>query len=146
MSQSAVELEIVLANTFVMYFRAHSFHWNVTGLLFHPMHQFFGGLYTELWNAVDPIAEQIRALGPLAPGDLTSLIDHATGPERTDTPGTPQEMIAELLEHNEAVLSSLYVVHEVATEEHHDGLINFIEDRLDKHAKIGWQLKAHLVN
>ena len=45
----------VLANTFSMYLKSHNFHWNVEGMLFSELHDFFGDLYTELWNAVDPI-------------------------------------------------------------------------------------------
>ena len=52
----------VLANTFSMYLKTHNFHWNVEGMLFSQLHEFFGDLYTELWNAVDPIAEHIRML------------------------------------------------------------------------------------
>jgi starvation-inducible DNA-binding protein len=149
MENSAIALEVVLANTFMMYIRAHAFHWNVTGILFHSMHQYFDNLYNELWQAVDPIAEEIRALGPLAPATLNDLVQHATTPltsNTTATPGTPNEMIQELLEYNHAVLASLYDAHSAAKEEEHDGLVNFIEERIDKHAKIGWQLKAHLVN
>ena len=144
MSQTATELRTVLADTFVFYFRVHSFHWNVTGILFYPMHQYFGNLYVELFDAVDPIAEQIRALQELAPASLLELLVPCTLKHEPTTPGTVQEMITELLEHNARVLQSLYAAHDAAESEQHDGVVNFIEDRIDKHAKIAWQLRAHL--
>ena len=145
MSQTATELRAVLADTFAFYFRAHVFHWNVTGPLFFSLHQFFGNLYVELFDAVDPIAEQIRALHELAPASLFELLKPATINHEDYTPGTVQEMITELLSHNDHVLQALYVAHDAAEQEKHDGVVNFIEDRIDKHAKIAWQLRAHLV-
>lgn len=146
MSQTTTELRTVLADTFAFYFRAHSFHWNVTGVLFYPMHQYFGGLYNELFAAVDPIAEQIRALQELAPASVFELLEPSIINPTDTTPGTVREMIAELLTYNDQVLSDLYKAHDAAESEKHDGVVNFIEDRIDKHAKIAWQLRAHLVD
>lgn len=145
MSETAAALRVVLANTFGMYFRAHVFHWNVTGILFHSMHQYFDGLYKELFDAVDPTAEHIRALDELAPASLAAIVAPGTiSYTNSTTPGTPKEMIQELLGHNALLLESLYKAHEAAQKEKHDGVVNFIEDRTDKHAKIAWQLRAHL--
>lgn len=147
MSEStASELRVVLANTFAFYFRAHAFHWNVTGILFYSLHQYFGALYTELFAAVDPTAEQIRALDQLAPASLSELLAPATIEHTDTTPGTPREMITELLENNALVLESLYKAHTAAESENHDGVLNFIEARIDAHAKIAWQLKSHLID
>jgi starvation-inducible DNA-binding protein len=41
--------------------------------MFNSLHAMFMTQYTELWNAVDPIAERIRALGHWAPGGYTQL-------------------------------------------------------------------------
>jgi starvation-inducible DNA-binding protein len=145
MSQTATELRVVLANTFAMYSKAHSHHWNVTGILFHALHIFLDDLYNELFDAVDPTAEQIRALDEMAPGSLAALLAPATVSYSDSViPGTPREMIEQLLSFNNAVLESLYSAHDAAESEQHDGVVNFIEDRIDKHAKIGWKLKAHL--
>lgn len=145
MSQTATELRVVLGNVFAFYYRTHSFHWNVTGILFHPMHQFFDHLYNELWSSIDPIAEQIRTLNELAPGTFPELLTPATITFwSVSVPGTNKEMLFELTEHNERVLQSLYAAHTAALSEKHHGLANFIQDRIDKHAKIQWQLKAHL--
>ena len=57
----------LLADSYVMYLKTHGFHWNVTGPMFSSLHSMFMEQYTELWNALDEIAERIRALGHLAP-------------------------------------------------------------------------------
>src|SRR3984885_15870134 len=61
-------LSRLLADTYTLYLTTHNFHWNVTGPMFNTLHTMFMEQYTELWNAVDPIAERIRALGHAAPG------------------------------------------------------------------------------
>jgi len=144
MSQTAEQLRIVLANTFKLYFTAHSFHWNVRGPLFHSMHQYFGGLYTQVFAEVDTVAEQIRALGEMAPGSLSELLAPAPPEANHTVPYDVAPMIAELIGLNEEVLESLYRAHDAAAEEQHDGVVNFIEGAIDAHAKIAWQLKAHL--
>ena len=63
----------VLADTFVMYMKAHSYHWNVIGPDFPQLHDFFGNLYEELHGAIDPLAEHIRALDAFAPGTLIQI-------------------------------------------------------------------------
>jgi starvation-inducible DNA-binding protein len=143
MSQTAEQLRVVLANVFVLYFKAHSFHWNVQGPLFHSMHDFFGALYAQVFAEVDTTAEQIRALGELAPGSLLDLLV-PTIPGEFAIPYEVSEMINQLLTLNELVLKSLYAAHDTAAEEQHDGVVNFIEGAIDAHAKIAWQLKAHV--
>ena len=63
-----------LADTYTLYLMTHNFHWNVTGPMFNTLHLMFMTQYTELWNAIDPIAERIRALGFPAPGLMHSLL------------------------------------------------------------------------
>ncbi|MCQ6463446.1 DNA starvation/stationary phase protection protein, partial [Vibrio parahaemolyticus] len=55
-------LSRLLADTYTLYLTTHNFHWNVTGPMFNTLHTMFMAQYTELWNAVDPIAERIRSL------------------------------------------------------------------------------------
>src|SRR6516225_3142753 len=64
----AAGLSHLLADTYVLYLTTHNFHWNVKGPMFNSLHEMFMLQYTELWNAVDPIAERIRALDFPAPG------------------------------------------------------------------------------
>jgi starvation-inducible DNA-binding protein len=62
-------LSALLADSYTLYLMTHNFHWNVTGPQFNSLHNMFMGQYTEQWNALDVIAERIRALGfpPPAP-------------------------------------------------------------------------------
>ena len=61
-------LSALLADSYALYLMTHNFHWNVTGPMFNTLHMMFMTQYTEQWNALDLIAERIRALGHPAPG------------------------------------------------------------------------------
>src|SRR5690606_23635925 len=61
-------LSKLLADSYTLYLMTHNFHWNVTGPMFNTLHLMFMAQYTEQWNALDLIAERIRALGFPAPG------------------------------------------------------------------------------
>ena len=60
--QVAEELSKLLAESYTLYLKTHKYHWNVTGPMFHSLHLLFEQQYTELAEAVDTIAERIRAL------------------------------------------------------------------------------------
>lgn len=143
MSDLATALRVVLSNTFMFYYKAHAAHWNVEGMLFASLHEFFGTLYEDLHDAVDPIAEHIRALGVYAPVSLSSLMEDSEVSEDTAVYETRQ-MIAELVAANDLVRASLYRARGAADVERESGVINFLEERIDKHDKFSWMLKSHL--
>ena len=83
-------LSHLLADTYTLYLTTHNFHWNVTGPMFNSLHAMFMTQYTELWNAVDPIAERIRSLGHTAPGSYAQFASLSSLP---DAPATPPKAL-----------------------------------------------------
>jgi starvation-inducible DNA-binding protein len=138
----SISLKIVLANTFVMYFRSHSYHWNVEGTYFPQYHEFFGDLYEELHGAIDPLAEEIRALDVYAPISLTELYSHKTLVEDVIKPTNLLTMITNLISSNNEVLNSLNKCFELANKQNEQGLADLIASRLDAHKKHAWMLKS----
>ncbi len=134
-------LKIVLADTFTMYFKTHSYHWNVIGPNFNDYHAFFGTLYTELHGAVDLIAEQIRAANSFAPASLNRL-EELTRIQEADTIPTADRMFQILINDNNIVLDSLKQAYDQAEKAEELGLANFLQDRMDIHKKHGWMLRA----
>lgn len=141
MEQLINKMNRLLASSFTMYLKAHSFHWNVTGQDFFQYHDFFGELYTELWGAIDTTAEQIRALNGHAHGSLTYYKENSAVPDQMTVPSI-QEMVGILSRDNDTVLGVLNEVHEEATKNNQYGLINYIEGRIDTHKKHGWMLRS----
>ena len=142
MNELGAALKICQANTFVMYFKAHSYHHNVEGPNFNDYHGYFGGLYEELWGAVDPIAEHIRAIDQYAPVGLADLYDAKTVADDSSRVLFSKQMFSNLIDANDEVIASLNKAYDLANYSKQNGLANFIQDRLDVHAKHGWQLRA----
>lgn len=135
------ELNQVLSDTYLMYFKAHSYHWNVEGSNFPQYHEFFGNLYEELFAAIDVIAEQIRALNEYAPVSLAKILADASFDEDTSVQ-TPEQMFKNLSAANDRVLVSLMKAFQKAEAETEIGLSDFLQGRIDVHNKHGWMLRA----
>src|SRR5436190_18718262 len=96
-------LSKLLADTYTLYLTTHNFHWNVTGPMFNTLHLMFMTQYTELWAAVDPVAERIRSLGHPAPGSYAQFAKLSGLPDAPATPPKALEMVRILKEGHEAV-------------------------------------------
>ena len=96
-SAIAQGLSRLLADTYTLYLTTHNFHWNVTGPMFNTLHLMFMGQYTELWNAVDPIAERIRSLGHPAPGSYAQFGKLSSIDDVPETPPKAMDMVAILV-------------------------------------------------
>lgn len=131
----------VLANTFVLYMKAHGYHWNVVGSDFPQLHDFFGEFYEEVHGAVDDLAEHIRQLDAFAPGTLKRLLEVSTLEEDDKVP-PPNKMITNLLDANEKVLNTVVEAYELAEQEKMFGYSNFLQDRISAHSKHRWMLKS----
>jgi len=130
-----------LADTFAMYLKAHNYHWNVEGSNFPQYHDFFGNLYQELHGAVDPIAEEIRALDAYVPGSLSRFLELTEIEDELSIPNGV-EMARRLMVDNQKVIMTLDIAFKLADELDQQGLADFIAGRLDTHKKHGWMLRS----
>ncbi len=136
-------LSRLLADTYTLYLKTHNFHWNVEGPMFNTLHLMFETQYTELAQAVDLIAERIRALGFRAPGSYREYAELATV---TDAEGKPaaEEMIAELAKGQEIVVRTAREVFPVVDEAHDEPTADLLTQRMQVHEKTAWMLRAML--
>ena len=140
----ALGLSRLLADTYTLYLTTHNFHWNVTGPMFNTLHQMFMQQYTELWNAADPIAERIRALGHWAPGSYAQF--HSLG-SVADAPAIPPraiEMIRMLHRGHETVARTAREVFPLADAANDQPTADLLTQRLDVHEKAAWMLRSLL--
>lgn len=140
----AAGLSKLLADTYTLYLTTHNFHWNVTGPMFNTLHAMFMTQYTELWNAVDPIAERIRALGHAAPGSygqfgkLSSIADAPAKPPKA------LEMVRILVDGHEAVARTARSIFPAAAKADDQPTADLLTQRLDIHEKTAWMLRSLL--
>ncbi len=143
-SDIAAGLSKLLADTYTLYLTTHNFHWNVTGPMFNTLHAMFMVQYTELWGAVDPIAERIRSLGHPAPG---SYADFGKLSSLNDAPSTPPkalEMVRILKEGHEAVARTARSIFPLADRAGDEPTADLLTQRLTVHEQTAWMLRSLL--
>lgn len=131
------------ATHFQYYTKAHGFHVNVVGPDFTEFHSLFGEVYEDAQGAIDDVAEHIRAIEGLAPFSLARIAELGRIEDASEAPKA-MKMVEELLADTQIVVDHLEECHDIATEYKQYGLINFLEGRLDTHAKIMWKLRSTL--
>lgn len=136
-------MKVLLANTFTLYLKTHYYHWNVVGPNFSAYHLLFEEQYTQLFEAVDEIAERIRAKGELSPGTFKEFNELKTIPEGKSKIDA-LEMIRDLSESHETLCESLHVLLEQAKIDNDDVTQDLVLERLEFHEKTIWMLRSHL--
>lgn len=139
----ADRLSKVLADSYMVYLKTHNYHWNVTGEHFHSLHEQFEEQYTELAEAIDIIAERIRALGHRAPGTFREFNELTSIEEDTDQPDA-LEMVRRLAVDNETILRTAREALPACEEASDEASIDLITERLHTHSKTAWMLRSHL--
>lgn len=137
-------LSRLLADTYTLYLTTHNFHWNVTGPMFSTLHDMFMQQYTELWNAVDPIAERIRALGHMAPGSYKDFGKLASVPDAPEQPPKAMEMVLVLVNGHEAVARTARDLVPATEKAGDEPTLDLLTQRLDYHEKTAWMLRSLL--
>ena len=137
-------LSRLLADTYTLYLTTHNFHWNVTGPMFNTLHQMFMVQYTELWAAVDPVAERIRSLGHPAPGSYAQFIQLASVPDVPSTPPKALEMVRILVQGHEAVARTARELFPVADKASDEPTADLLTQRLTVHEQTAWMLRSLL--
>ncbi|WP_138380428.1 ferritin-like domain-containing protein [Luteithermobacter gelatinilyticus] len=136
-------LSRLLADTYTLYLKTHNYHWNVTGPMFQTLHVQFEEQYTELWNAIDVIAERIRALGEYAPGTYKEFAALTRIPEDDGIP-LAEDMIRNLVQANEAVVKTAREIVPIVDEAGDEPSLGLLGDRMEVSEKNAWMLRSLL--
>ena len=136
-------LSRLLADTYSLYLKTHNFHWNVTGPQFNSLHTMFMTQYTEQWNALDVIAERIRALGFAAPGTYKQFVKLTSIKEVEGVPKA-EEMIRLLVDAHETVARTARSIFSIIEEANDQPTADILTQRLEVHEKTAWMLRSNL--
>ncbi len=137
-------LSKLLADTYTLYLTTHNFHWNVSGPMFNSLHAMFMAQYTELWNAVDPIAERIRSLGHPAPGSYAQFAKLSSLPDAPATPPKALAMVKILVDGHEAVARTARSIFPLADAASDEPTADLLTQRLTVHEQTAWMLRSLL--
>ncbi len=137
-------LRLVLADTFVLYMKTYAVHWNYQGPKFFSVHKMTEEQYQQLAEAIDTIAERIRALDQVAPISLEKILA-----------GSDLEEMSRVDANNDQALLNLISSHSLLARRAHeasracaDADDVFSEDmmiqRVGAHDKAAWMLRSFL--
>lgn len=133
----------LLADSYTLYLMTHNFHWNVTGPEFNSLHLMFMAQYTEQWNALDIIAERIRALGHPAPGTYREFVKLASIKEVEGVPRA-MDMVRHLVAAQEATARTARNLFPLVDAANDQPTADVLTQRLEVHEKTAWMLRSLL--
>lgn len=137
------QLTQVFNDNFVAYFRSHASHVNIEGRNFFSDHELLGGIYESLQAQIDIIGELLRSLEAYMPCDLQDIIlgSHIpSGPIE----GSSDELLEEVYKDIEHLKSCYEELITIASEEGHEEISNYAQDRVLALAKQCWMLRSTL--
>jgi len=136
-------LRQVVADSYALLGQTHICHWNVRGPSFFSLHEAFEAQYTELFTAVDEVAERIRALGALAPGGLSNLAKMA-GMKEIKEDASAYEMVSHLSAANKTLVGNIEKARDLAAKSGDSETEDLMIARIQVHQKTIWMLDSFL--
>lgn len=135
------QLRTILGTNFALYFKAHSYHWNVEGPDFPEYHGFLGNFYDSVFDQTDDIAEHLRRLDSYAPVSLSRMMELSDIEEDVNIPA-PVGMFYNLLRDNDRYIIHLRAGIAAADAAGEPAVSNFLQDILGSHQKHAWMLRS----
>lgn len=132
-----------LADTYSLYLKTQNFHWNLVGPHFYPLHVLFEKHYEDMAEAVDEIAERIRALGQYAEGSFSAFKKRSSIPEESK-PIQTEVMVKRLIEGHEIISRHGRELISLCQDQHDEISADLVIKRLSFHEKAAWMLRSHL--
>jgi len=144
-SQAVAEkLNRLLADEFLLSLKTRNYHWNVEGSNFMEMHKFYEGLYDELDEVIDEVAERTRSIGHYSQGRMADFLKTATLEEQPYT-NDQQKQLKDLLSDHETIIKYLRKDIDLFQDKYKDaGNTDFITGLMQKHEKWAWFIRSYL--
>lgn len=142
-SQTVQNLEKVLAHSYVFQLKLQNYHWNVTGANFKSLHELFAAQYEDVSDAIDEIAERMRALNSKVEGtfeNFSKLSRIKSGDKNLDH----KAMINDLILGHEILVEELKNGIKAAQEEGDEVTADLFIGRSTAHEKAIWMLRSSL--
>src|SRR5215471_14346844 len=133
-------LNALLADTFALYFKTKNFHWHVSGPHFRDYHLMFDEQAEQIFAATDVLAERVRKLGGTTLRSIGDIGRHQRLADNDAAYVDPQDMLAELREDNQRVITALREAHDLCDEHNDVATASFLENFIDEAERRVWFL------
>ena len=137
-------LKQFVSDSFVVYMKSYAVHWNYHGPKFFSIHKLTEGQYEEQAEAVDALAERIRALGGKAPLSLADILADSNITELKSVSQNQDSLIQQLYDSNVKLAQKARALapqlEELGDKFSHDMVVA----RIGAHEKAAWMLHSQL--
>ena len=137
--QTLANLEKFLANSYALMLKTQNYHWNVVGTNFKALHELFAEQYSDLFTAIDEIAERIRSLGAKVDGCFTAFAKLSTI-TKADNNANALQMLQNLVGDHDIIIKQLHTFIATAQQEQDEATADIFIQRLKVHEKALWML------
>ena len=136
-------LNKLLADEHLLYTKTRNYHWNVTGIHFTVLHELFEKQYNRIQLMADEIAERNRMLGGTSIGTLAEFLEQSRLSETVGTIPSATDMVANLLDDHEQIISSLRDDVAACVEKLNDeGTADLLIGTMRSHEEMAWMLRS----
>ena len=133
-------LNALLADVFALYLKTKNFHWHMSGPHFRDYHLLLDEQADQIFAISDAIAERVRKLG----GTTIKSIGHIARLKRVADNDAeyvdPFDMLAELREDNQALVTSMHAVHGLCDDAGDVATASLLEVWIDEAQRRVWFL------
>jgi starvation-inducible DNA-binding protein len=133
-----------LADEYVLLTKTKKYHWNVVDPRFNDLHKFLDEQYVLLSEAVDEVAERVRAMGGMTRATLKEFISSTQIEEDPGLSPDGDTMLRNLLTAHESIIKTLRKHIEECQNLSDEGTANFLTDKMEHHEKMAWMLRSFL--
>lgn len=140
----AQKLNTILADEFLLALKTRNYHWNIEGPNFMEMHKFYEGLYNELDEIIDEVAERVRTLGHYTEGRMVDYLK-LTNLQEEGYSNDQSVQLKSLLDDHETMVRQLRKDIDLMQEKYKDaGNADFLTGLMEKHEKWAWFIRSYL--
>jgi starvation-inducible DNA-binding protein len=141
--QLARAVSKALAESYVLYTKTQAVHWNVEGPMFYSVHKLTETQYEDLAEAIDEIAERIRALGSPAPASFGEFLELSDIGECRQGQ-TAEQAVKMLCADHETAARTFREATRLADEAEDVVTADLLTQRMAQHEKSAWMLRSIL--
>jgi starvation-inducible DNA-binding protein len=135
-----------LADEYILQLKTQNCHWNVEGPLFYSLHVLFEKQYKTIFESIDALAENLRALKEKAPGTLRELRELASIQDAPHSKMSAEQMIEALHTDHTHLAMALKARREIAESAEEISSVVIYEDLIKFHEKAAWMIRSHKEN
>lgn len=133
-------LNALLADVFALYLKTKNFHWHMSGPHFRDYHLMLDDHGDQLFGMTDDIAERVRKIGGLTIRSIGNIARLQRLKDNDADYVTPQDMLSELREDEEAIVLSMLAVHAVCDDAGDVATASLLENWIDLAQRRSWFL------